>query len=136
MVSVNEPLHGLPYRPVRVLPALWTLLEQTLMVARTLVQAAGRTRPGTESASGVVGAASVFVQLHCTASGGAGAGAGLRGTLGAEGVVGTERTPRSRLRVEELPAGNEGGGGDSRSERTRSNMSRCAAAACCTRIEI
>ena len=104
------------------------------MVARTLVQAAGRTPPGTDSASGVVGAASVLVQLHCTAS--AGAGAGLRGTLGVEGVVGTERTQRSRWRVEELPAGREGGGGDSRSERTRSNMGRCAAAACCTRIEI
>ena len=63
------------------------------MVARTLVQAAGRTRPGTESASGVVGAASVLVPLHCTASA---AGAGVRGTLGAEGVVGTEHTPRSR----------------------------------------
>ena len=60
-----------------------------------LVQAAGRTRPGTESASGVVGAASVLVPLHCTASA-AGAGAGVRGTLGAEGVVGTEHTPRSR----------------------------------------
>ena len=105
------------------------------MVARTLVQAAGRTRPGTESAS-CVGAASVLVPLHRTASAGAGAGAGVPGTLGAEGVVGTERTPRSRWRVEELPAEGEGGGGDSRSERTRSNMGRCAAAACCTRIEI
>ena len=102
------------------------------MVARTLVRAAGRTRPGAASASGVDGAASVLVPLHCTAS----AGAGVRGNLGAEGVVGTERTPRSRWRVEELPAGGEGGGGDSRSERTRSNMGRCAAAACCTRIEI
>ena len=62
------------------------------MVARTLVQAAGRTRPGTEFASGV-GAVSVLVPLHCTASA---AGAGVRGTLGAEGVVGTEHTPRSR----------------------------------------
>ena len=106
------------------------------MVARTLVQAAGRTRPGAASASGV-GAASVLVPLHCTASAaGVGAGAGVRGTLGVEGVVGTERTPRSRWQVEALPAGGEGGGADSRSERTRSNTGRCAAAACCTRIEI
>ena len=82
--------------------------------------------------TGVVGAASLLVPLHCTAFA---AGAGVRGTLGAEGAVGTEHTPRSRWRVEELPAGGEGGG-DSRSERTRSNMGRCAAAACCTRIEI
>ena len=103
---------------------------------RTLVPAADRTRPGAEPASGAVGAASVLLPVHCTAS--AAGGAGTRGTLGAEGAVGIARTPRSRWRVEAPPAGGEGegGGGGSRTGRTRSNTGRCAAAACCTRIEI
>ena len=83
------------------------------------------------AASGVAGAASVLVLLHCTAS----AGAGVRGTLGAEGDVCIVHTPRSRWRVEVLHARGEGGD-DSHTGRTWSNTGLCAAAACCTRLEI
>ena len=92
--------------------------------------AAVRTRPEA-AASGVAGAASVLVLLHCTTS----AGAGVSSTLGAEGAVCIVHTPRSKWRVEAFPAGGDGGD-DSHTGRTRSNTGLCAAAACCTWLEI